>query len=353
MKQELRQRLADWQWHAVATKNRELDGVFYFGVRTTGVFCRPSCSSRKPNRENVAFFITASDAEHAGFRPCLRCRPLEAEVRDPAPELIANAFRSLRNRQLEFASVEDLASDLQVSSSHLQKTFRNVLGITPKEVMDMFRLENFKDNVRGADVTTSLYDSGFGSSRSLYEKAGERLGMTPAIYKKGGKGMTVTFTVADSPLGKLLVAATDKGICSVSFGDNEDELRSELEKEFFAAEISNDDSGLKKAVDSILRGMNGERTILALPLDVRGTAFQMRVWSELRKIPYGETRSYSQVAENIGNPNAVRAVARACATNPVAVLTPCHRVVASDGKLAGYRWGIERKKALLDKEKAK
>jgi len=347
------QKLTDWQWNAVSTKNRALDGVFYFGVRTTGVFCRPSCSSRPPKRENVAFFITPNDAQNAGFRACLRCRPLETKTAEPAAELIANAFRTLQSSEIEIATVEELAGRLNVSSGHLQKTFKNVIGISPKEALDMFRLENFKDNVRGADVTTSLYDSGFGSSRSLYEKAGERLGMTPAVYKKGGKGMTIKYAIADTPLGMLMVAATDRGICSVSFGDNEVELKNELEKEFFAAAVVNDDSGLKKAVDSILRGMNGERSILALPLDVRGTAFQMRVWSELRKIPYGETRSYSQVAESIGNPNAVRAVARACATNPVAIVTPCHRVVASDGKLAGYRWGIERKKALLEKEKSK
>jgi AraC family transcriptional regulator of adaptative response/methylated-DNA-[protein]-cysteine methyltransferase len=353
MKQGTTQKLADWQWQAVATKNRELDGVFYFGVRTTGIFCRPSCSSRQPKRENVSFFITASDAKNAGFRACLRCKPLSAVIRDPALELIANAFRSLRNKELEFATVEDLANELDVSSGHLQKTFRYVLGVTPKEILDMFRLENFKDSVRESDVTNSLYNSGFGSSRSLYEKAGERIGMTPAVYKKGGKGIAISYTIADSPLGKLLVASTNKGICAVSFGDSEDELKRELEHEFFAAEISEDDKGLRKAVDSILRGLNGERSILALPLDVRGTAFQMRVWSELRKIPYGETRSYKEVAENIGDPNAVRAVARACATNPVALVTPCHRVVAADGKLAGYRWGIERKKALLEKESGK
>jgi AraC family transcriptional regulator of adaptative response/methylated-DNA-[protein]-cysteine methyltransferase len=353
MKQAAAQKLADWQWQAVATKNRELDGVFFFGVGTTGIFCRPSCSSRQPKRENVSFFITANDAKNAGFRACLRCKPLEAEIHDPAPELIANAFRSLKGKEFEVATVEDLATGLNVSSGHLQKTFKNVLGVTPKEVMDMFRLDSFKTGVRESDVTTSLYDSGFGSSRSLYEKAGERIGMTPAIYKKGGKGITISYTIADSPLGKLLVASTDKGICAVSFGDNEDELKRELEQEFFAADINEDDKGLNNAVDSILRGLNGERSILALPLDIRGTAFQMRVWSELRKIPYGETRSYKEVAENIGDPNAVRAVARACATNPVALVTPCHRVVASNGKLAGYRWGIERKKQILETESGK
>ena len=281
----------------------------------------------------------------------MRCKPLEATFVDADSELMANALRQMRSNEIE--TVGELAKAVDVSTGHLQRTFKNMLGVTPKEAMDMFRVESFKETVRSSDVTTSLYESGFGSSRSLYEKAGERLGMTPAVYKKGGKGMKVNYTIADSPLGKLLVAATSRGICAVSFGDNGDELKRELEQEFFAAEITKDDAVLKTAVDSILRGINGERTILSLPLDVRGSAFQMRVWSELRKIPYGETRSYAQVAESIGNPKAVRAVARACATNPVAVVTPCHRVVASDGKLAGYRWGIERKRKLLEREKGK
>ena len=343
----------DWRWEAVAAKDRAFDGVFYFGVRTTGVFCRPSCNSRPPKRQNVTFFVTPAEAENAGFRACMRCKPQEARFTEPAAELIANAFTKLRDEEFEIANIEDLAKALKVSTGHLQKTFRSLLGVSPKEAMDMMRLENFKETVRETDVTTSLYESGFGSSRSLYEKAGERLGMTPGVYKKGGKGMKINYTIADSPLGKLMVAATEKGICSVSFGDNDKELKNELEQEFFAAEITKDDAVLKTAVASILRGMNGERAILALPLDIRGTAFQMRVWSELRKIPYGETRSYAEVANDIGKPSAFRAVARACATNPVAIVTPCHRVVASDGKLAGYRWGIERKKALLEKEKAK
>ncbi len=336
-------------WTAVYEKDAGFDGVIFFGVRTTGIFCRPSCSSRTPKRENVLFYITAVDAERAGFRGCMRCKPLETTFVDANSELIASAFRHLQTNEIE--TVGELANAVGVSPSHLQKTFKKVLGISPKEAMDMFRLENFKENVRTTDVTTSLYDSGFGSSRSLYENAGERLGMTPAVYKKGGKGMTINYTIAASTLGKLLVAATARGICAVSFGDDPDELKRELEQEFFAAEITKDDAVLKTAVDSILRGLNGERTILSLPLDVRGTAFQMRVWSELRRIPYGETRSYAELAQNIGNPNAVRAVARACATNPVAVVTPCHRVIASDGKLAGYRWGIERKLKLLKQER--
>lgn len=341
----------DWQWRAVQARNAEFDGVFYFAVQTTGIFCRPSCSSRSPKRENVAFFVTPSDAERAGFRACLRCEPKREYFPGPAATLVARAFEVLTADSDEVPTVDDLAQSLEVSSGHLQKTFKTVLGISPKEVTDMMRIQNFKRNVRETDVTTSLYDSGFGSSRSLYEKAGEKLGMTPATYKKGGKGMNIKYTIADSPLGKLLVAATERGICAVSFGDDAESLERELAEEFFAADISETDEGLKDAVRAILRSLDGEKTILTLPLDLHATAFQMRVWSELRKIPYGETRSYAQVAKSVGNPKAVRAVARACATNPVALVNPCHRVIGSDGKLAGYKWGIERKKALLDSEK--
>lgn len=343
----------DWRWMAVRSRNPEFDGVFYFGVQTTGVFCRPSCSSRSPKRQNVSFFATSREAERAGFRACLRCKPTQKHFPGPAAALITRAFEILQKDRDEVPTLNELAERLEVSPGYLQKTFKSVLGLSPKEVTDVMRIETFKKNVKRTDVTTSLYDSGFGSSRSLYEKAGEKLGMTPATYKKGGKGMQIKYTVADSPLGKLLVAATDRGICAVSFGDDEESLRRELSDEFFAAEIEDNDAGLKDAVRAIIRSLDGEKTILTLPLDLHATAFQMRVWSELRKIPYGETRSYAQVAEAVGNPKAVRAVARACATNPVALVNPCHRVIGSDGRLSGYRWGIERKKALLDKEGGK
>lgn len=339
----------DWRWEAVRQKDRALDGVFYFGVRTTGIFCRPSCSSRTPKRENVAFFLDPEDARLAGFRACLRCRPAETGYAGKNAETLANALKKLRAGDVE--TIEELGARLGVSAGHLQKSFKAVLGLTPKEVMDTMRIGNFKETVRETDVTTSLYESGFGSSRSLYEKAGERMGMTPAVYKKGGKGMQIRYTIADSPLGKLLVAATGRGICAVSFGDTAESLAAELREEFFAAEIGTDDTHLKTAVNAILRGLDGETTILTLPLDLRASAFQMRVWSELRKIPYGETRSYAEVAEAVGNPRAVRAVARACATNPAALVNPCHRVVGSDGKLSGYRWGIERKAKILKTEK--
>jgi AraC family transcriptional regulator, regulatory protein of adaptative response / methylated-DNA-[protein]-cysteine methyltransferase len=342
---------SDWRWAAVRSRNSAFDGVFYFAVRTTGIFCRPSCSSRAPKVENVSFFASAADAAGAGFRACLKCKPLETGLVDKNAEIVAHAMEMLRSGEVEIATVDELSSQLKTSVSGLQRAFRIILRLSPKEVMDIMRIENFKTNVRETDVTTSLYESGFGSSRSLYEKAAERLGMTPAIYKKGGKGMNISYTIADSPLGKMLVAATDKGICAVSFGDTEESLKNELSREFFAAEIFETDAGLKDAVRTIIRGLDGERTILTLPTDLRASAFQMRVWSELRKIPYGETRSYAEIADAIGDPKAVRAVARACATNPVAIVNPCHRVIGSDGKLSGYRWGIERKAKLLQSEK--
>ena len=342
----------DWRWRAVETKNADFDGMFFFGVQTTGIFCRPSCSSKSPKRQNVTFFVTPVEAEKAGFRACLRCKPKNEYSPGASATLIQKAFEILQSDRTEILTIDELRRQLGVSAGHLQKTFRAVLGLTPKEVTDMMRIENFKRNVRKHDVTTALYDSGFGSSRSLYEKAGEKLGMTPATYKKGGKDMNIKYTIVDSPLGQLMVAATEKGICAVSFGDDARELRNELQNEFFAATIENDDAVLKDAVNTILKGMRGERTISSLPLDIRGSAFQMRVWSELRKIPYGETRSYGEIAEELGNPKAVRAVARACATNPVALVNPCHRVIAADGKLSGYKWGIERKKVLLETEKA-
>lgn len=350
--QQAKQKVAaDWRWLAVEAKNGEFDGVFYFGVRTTGIFCRPSCSSRQPKRQNVSFFITPTEAENAGFRACLRCKPKNEYEPGPAALLIQNAFELLKSDEIEIASIDDLSIRLNVSPGHLQKTFKGVLGLSPKEVLDMMRLENFKRNVRETDVTTSLYESGFGSSRALYEKAGESLGMTPAIYKKGGKDMKINYTIVDSRLGKLMVAATEKGICSVSFGDTADELESGLRQEFFSASIDKNDAELKNAVTTILKSLDGEKTILTLPLDLHASAFQLRVWAELRKIPYGETRSYGQIAASLGTPKSFRAVARACATNPVALVNPCHRVIAADGKLSGYKWGIERKAELLKQEK--
>ncbi len=338
----------NWRWNALLNNDKNFDGVFLFAVRTTGIFCRPSCRSKTPKRENVLFFSSAAEAESAGFRACLRCRPKEAVVNENAV-LIGRIFQYLSKNDIE--TVGELLKITGTSQARLQKAFREILGMSPKSFLTAKRMEKFKENVKTNDVVTSLYDSGFGSSRSLYEKARENLGMTPATYKKGGRGTEIRYTVVDSPLGKMLVAVTKKGICSVSFGDSDTELAAELEKEFFAANLIADDAGVKETVAVIIESLDGGTAILDLPLDVRATAFQMRVWSELRKIPFGETRSYGKIAESIGRRKSVRAVARACATNPAALVTPCHRVIASDGKLSGYKWGIERKEKLLDRER--
>ena len=353
MKQQIskQEKITDWRWQAVQSKNREFDGVFYFGVRTTGIFCRPSCSSKTPKQQNVSFFVTAREAEKAGFRACLRCKPKNEYFPGAGATLILRAFDLLQADEMEIPTIEELSLQLNVSTGHLQKTFKAILGLSPKEVVDMMRIENFKQKVKQTDVTRSLYESGFGSTRSLYEKAGKTLGMTPATYKKGGKKMIINYTIVDSRLGKLMVAATEKGICAVNFGDDAANLKDELKKEFWAATIENDDEILKDSVTVILQNLEGKQKILDLPLDIRGNAFQMCVWAELRKIPYGEARSYGQIAEKLGNARAVRAVAHACATNPVALITPCHRVIAANGKLSGYRWGVERKQQLLAQEK--
>lgn len=336
-------------WKAVETNDARFDGAFVFGVKTTGIFCKPSCSARKPKRENVEFFDEVERAERNGFRACLRCKPKLANAADPQVEMVLRACEMMdMDDQL---SLNDLGAELGLSASHLQRTFKDILGISPKKYAEVKRLERFKREIKeGSDVVTAMYEAGYGSSSRLYEKASKNLGMTPAIYKKGGKGMNINYIITDCELGKLLVARTPRGICSVTFGDSVKELREGLAKEFPKAEIAEDEKDLKNAVDSITKYLQGKNKRLILPLDLQATAFQMQVWDFLKKIPYGETRSYSEVAESLGDKKKVRAVAQACAKNRVAVVIPCHRVVASNGKLSGYRWGVERKKALLEGE---
>lgn len=338
-------------WQAVRAKDERFDGAFVFGVRTTGVFCKPSCSSRPAKRENVEFFEDIAAAEACGFRACLRCKPKQAVEADPLITKIVAACRELHD--YPEAGLDELAETAEMSAYHFQRKFKELIGVSPKKYAEAIKMEKFKEEVRsGSDVTTAMYDAGFGSSRGLYEKAGEGLGMTPTAYKKGGKGMNINYTITDCELGKMLVARTSRGICSVTFGDDETELRDGLFDEFPNAEIVSDDHDLRTAVDAIIQYLAGKNKRLVLPLDLQATAFQMQVWDFLKKIPYGETRSYSEIAEKMGDKKKVRAVARACATNRVALVIPCHRVVASDGKLSGYRWGVERKKKLLEKEKS-
>ncbi|MDX6269717.1 MAG: AraC family transcriptional regulator [Acidobacteriota bacterium] len=341
----------DWRWQVVQAKNAEFDGAFFFGVSSTKIYCKPSCAARRPKRENTSFYASPAEAERAGFRACLRCRPRADESRSAKTEVVVRACAIIENSGDGEISLESLAARLNVSASHLQRTFKRALGVSPKEFAAARRLHNFKQQVRRTDVTTAMYESGFGSSRALYEKATRNLGMTPATYRKGGRNLKINFVTADSSLGKLLVAATEKGACAVAFGDTTEQLASNLASEFPAAEIRPDDDRLQSYVRAIVEYLDGRRRTLDLPLDLQATAFQLQVWAELRRIPYGETRSYKEVAEGIGNVKAVRAVARACATNPVALVTPCHRVVGADGKLSGYRWGVGRKKILLDGER--
>lgn len=355
----------DALWHAVQSRDRGADGEFVYAVRSTGVYCRPSCPSRKPRREQVVFFPLPEAAEQRGFRACRRCRPRTVRAQDPSTQAVARICREIESRILSNAdagsgenrlTLAALSSTAGISPHQLERAFRRVMGITPRQYADAQRMRQLKSSLRkGDDVTTALYDAGYGSSSRLYERAPSHLGMTPATYRQGGAGMQIHYTIVASPLGRLLVGATSEGISALYLGEADAALESALRKEYPRAEIRRDTSGSKNLggwVDQILAHLRGKEPQLDLPTDVQATAFQRRVWEELRRIPYGATRTYTEVARSIGRPAAIRAVARACATNPVSVVVPCHRVVRQDGNLAGYRWGLERKRALLEHEMA-
>lgn len=344
---------ADSLWQAVVAKDKRFDGQFVFAVSSTGIYCRPSCPARRARRDRVTFFSLPEAAEHAGFRECRRCHPRNLSALDPQVELVQRACRLIESEDEEKLGLDALSKQLGLSSFHLQRTFKSVMGVTPKQYSEACRARRFRTSVqRGESITAAMYDAGYGSSSRLYERAESELGMTPATYGRGGRAMKINYTVASSPLGQLLVAATTKGICMVSLGDKDIELEANLHREFAAAEIARDDAKLRAAVAEIVKHLEAKQPRIELPLDIRATAFQRQVWEALQAIPLGETRSYSEVAKEIGRPSAVRAVARACATNPVALVIPCHRVIREDKSLGGYRWGLERKKALLASEKA-
>jgi len=340
---------------AVQSRDRGADGVFVYGVRSTGIYCRPSCPSRKPRPEQLVFFPLPEAAEQNGFRECRRCRPRTVNLRDPRTQAVAKVCREIESRVQQASetpvTLSALSAPVGMSSHQLERAFRSVMGITPRQYADAQRMRRLKSKLKkGDNVTTALYDAGFGSSSRLYERAPSQLGMTPATYRQGGAGMRVHYTTVDSPLGRLLVGATDRGISALYLGESDARLEAALRKEYPRAEIRRDRNGLEGSVTKILDHLRGREPNLDLPTDVQATAFQRRVWEELRRIPYGTTRTYNEVARAIGQPTAARAVARACATNPVSVVVPCHRVVRADGKLAGYRWGIDRKRALLEHE---
>jgi AraC family transcriptional regulator of adaptative response/methylated-DNA-[protein]-cysteine methyltransferase len=337
------------KWQQVMTRDARQDGRFVFAVRTTGVYCRPSCPSRRPRRESVEFFSNPNDAERAGYRACLRCKPTEISAQ---AQYVTRARQLLDNAE-GVMTLAELSKHVGLSPFHLQRLFKRATGLSPREYQSARRMQHVKAGLRkGDDVTTALYDAGFGSPSRLYERAPQQLGMTPGEYRRGGAGASITFAIAPTELGRMLVAATERGLCAVRFGESATELERDLRQEFHAAALHRDDATMKQYLEPLLAAIRGENTTIDLPLDVRATAFQMKVWDKLRQIPRGETRSYSDIAREIGDPRAVRAVARACASNPVALTVPCHRVVRSDGDLAGYRWGVERKQKLLDREKA-
>jgi len=340
----------DPRWDAVVGRDHACDGEFVFAVATTGVYCRPSCPARRPRRENVTFYSYPEQAEKAGFRACLRCRPRSLSG-NPQFDSAKEICRYIEQHLDEPITLDRLGKAFRQSPFHLQRRFKAAIGITPREYADACRMRLLKRNLQAGDnVTRAMYDAGYGSSSRLYEKTASQLGMTPDKYRRGAIAASIRYACADSPLGRMLVAATDKGVCSIQFARSDGELIEGLKREFPFAVRKPDEGGLQTWIGTLLEKISGRELNAALPLDIRATSFQRRVWTYLQSIPSGMTRSYGQVAKAIGQPSASRAVARACATNPVAVAIPCHRVVREDGNISGYRWGVQRKKKLLEIE---
>lgn len=343
-------RKAAQYWRASLERDARADGKFVLAVRSTHIYCRPSCPARRPLRRNVIFFRTREEAEKQGFRPCLRCRPNEIAA---SAALVARASKLLAQFSEEGVRLSELARKMHSNPGTLRRAFRQVTGLAPRQLAEALRVKRFKSLLRaGKNITDALYETGYGSSSRVYERSNAQLGMTPATYQKGGKGMKIEFTIAKSPLGKVLVGATERGISAVYLGTAQNRLVAELREEYPHAEISRAAGGMQRWVAEIVQRIEGKPAHVDLPLDLQATAFQRRVWQELQRIPRGKTRTYSQVARALGRPKSVRAVARACATNPVSIVVPCHRVIREDGTLAGYRWGVARKGQLLASERA-
>jgi AraC family transcriptional regulator, regulatory protein of adaptative response / methylated-DNA-[protein]-cysteine methyltransferase len=334
------------RWQAVLDRDPAADGAFYYAVRTTGIYCRPTCPARRPKLANVTFFASTEAAEDAGFRPCLRCRPTEVSAQQAAVVEVQRLLESADS----YTTLSELSRAVGFSPFHLQRFFKQATGLSPAGYAAAHRVRRLKAQLAGgATVTDATYEAGFGSSHAAFRTATSELGMSPGVYRNGGQGKLIAYAIADSPLGRMLVAATTTGVCAIKFGED-DALLAELEAEFPRASLADDPESVAPHVQAVLDHLAGRRLHLDLPLDVTESAFQQRVWAALRQIPYGETRTYRQIAEMIGAPGAARAVGRACALNPVALAVPCHRVLSSEGNLAGYRWGLERKKVVLQLE---
>lgn len=337
-------------WTAVRARDRDYDGKFYYSVATTGVYCRPSCPARLANRENVAFHASCADAEKAGFRPCKRCEPTEPSLHDRYAEKVAEACRLIEEAE-EPPRLDDLARAMGLSTFHFHRIFKAIAGVTPKAYAVAHRQKRVRENLkRSRSVTEAIHEAGFNSSGRFYANSDEVLGMTPRDFRSGGTHADMRFAVGECSLGSILVAASDKGIAAILFGDDPETLVHDLEDRFPNANLIGGDRAFEDVMAKVVGLVEAPEVGLDLPLDMRGTAFQHRVWRALREIPVGTTATYSEIAEKIGMPKAVRAVAAACAANKIAVAIPCHRVVRNDGSLSGYRWGVERKRKLLDRE---
>lgn len=333
------------RWKAWQERDPAAIGAFFVAVKSTGIYCRVGCPARGPKRENVRFFDTAQAAESAGYRACLRCKPKEI----PHHVAVVQRVKALLEQGEKAPTLEELGKAVGLSPFHLQRLFKQETGLSPKQYADALRLGRFKEQVRRkGSVTEALYEAGYGSSSSLYRQSNARLGMSPRVYRRGGRGMKIRYALADSPIGKLILGVTEKGICSLLVGDDEAALEATLREEFAEAEF--EPGTLAEYVEPVLDYLT-RQTSLEVPLDLRGTAFQLKVWQALRQIPAGQTRTYGELARMVDDPKAVRAVAAACGANPIALIVPCHRVVGRDGRLTGYRWGVERKKKLLEQEK--
>ena len=339
-------------WKAVVERDETKDGLFVFAVRSTGIYCKPSCPARHPKIEQVVFFSRPDEAERSGFRACRRCRPRDTRP-SPSTELIQSTCRYVEANLDEKLTLENLSRQAGLSLFHFQRTFKRILGISPRQYVEARRLEKVKRSLTsGETVTDSLYNAGFTSKSRLYEKTRPQLGVSPGIFRRGGEGLRIDYTIVDSRIGRVLLAATERGACAVCMGASDEAVEAALREDYYAADIHRDDAGMKKWTDALRSYFDGHEIPRDLPLDVQATAFQWKVWKEIQSIPYGQTATYSNIAKSLGAPQATRAVARACATNPVAIVIPCHRVIGKDGSLRGYAWGVKRKKTLLSLEKA-
>lgn len=344
-------------WRALEQRDKTFDGQLFYGVMTTGVYCRPSCAARLPKRENVRFYSCSEDAEAAGLRPCMRCRPLASVGRDPNVAIVEKLCRHIEAHADEKLTLAILAEISGLSPFHLQRSFKAIVGVSPKAYQDRVRLSLLKRELREGDsVTDATYAAGYGSSSRMYEKVDTELGMTPMAYRKGGEGVTISYAFAQTPLGLLMMGATDRGICFIQFAETQGELEAMLAAEYPAATrlpmVEPAPPAFAMWMNQLEKHLAGTLPHLDLPLDVRGTAFQLKVWRYLQSIPYGSLQSYSEVAKGIEQPTATRAVATACASNVAGILIPCHRVIRSSGAMGGYRWGEARKRTIIDRERS-